>query len=207
MSSSKKRRKERHGEYTDKNWWIGRVDVRVLVNKQMGLLLNRRRAYYSTFFPFIVSLNFAIAAPQCFSRRPRLSKNNSSSLSLLFITYGDQGAWQWRGLPHRGGRGQIGRCQAKQVWAGQSRPGRSGAWGRWPDAWIVMYLYLYWQVWPGRSEAWGRWPAWSLWCICICICICKCEQQAPSFSGILIPGFSGRDFCKIPGSRDFLGRD
>ena len=31
--------------------------------------------------------------------------------------------------------------------------------------------------------------------------------QAPAFSGILIPGFSGRDFCKIPGSRDFSGRD
>ena len=32
-------------------------------------------------------------------------------------------------------------------------------------------------------------------------------SQAPAFSGILIPGFSGRDFCKIPGSRDFPGRD
>ena len=32
-------------------------------------------------------------------------------------------------------------------------------------------------------------------------------DQAPAFSGILIPGFSGRDFCKIPGSRDFPGRD
>ena len=33
------------------------------------------------------------------------------------------------------------------------------------------------------------------------------RRQAPAFSGILIPGFSGRDFCKIPGSRDFPGRD
>ena len=27
---------------------------------------------YSTFFPLITSLNFAMAAPQCFSSRPRL---------------------------------------------------------------------------------------------------------------------------------------
>ena len=33
------------------------------------------------------------------------------------------------------------------------------------------------------------------------------QTQAPAFSGILIPGFLGRDFCKIPGSRDFSGRD
>ena len=33
------------------------------------------------------------------------------------------------------------------------------------------------------------------------------HHQAPAFSGILIPGFPGRDFCKIPGSRDFSGRD
>ena len=33
------------------------------------------------------------------------------------------------------------------------------------------------------------------------------QGQAPAFSGILIPGFSGQDFGKIPGSRDFSGRD
>ena len=33
------------------------------------------------------------------------------------------------------------------------------------------------------------------------------HHQAPAFSGILIPGFSGRDFSKIPGSRDISGRD
>ena len=32
-------------------------------------------------------------------------------------------------------------------------------------------------------------------------------NQVPAFSGILIPGFPGRDFCKIPGSRDFPERD
>ena len=47
--------------------------MRVLVNKG-GLQL--RRAFYSTFFPFIISLSFEMAAPQCFSRRPRLSENH-----------------------------------------------------------------------------------------------------------------------------------
>ena len=33
------------------------------------------------------------------------------------------------------------------------------------------------------------------------------EQQALAGSTISIPGFSGRDFVKIPGSRDFRDRD
>jgi len=81
---SKKRQKERHGKYTDTNWWIGREDVLVQVNK--GLLNKEEKSFYSnkeekslysTFFPFIVSLSLAMAAPQCFSRRPRLWRPGS----------------------------------------------------------------------------------------------------------------------------------
>ena len=34
-----------------------------------------------------------------------------------------------------------------------------------------------------------------------------CDDQALAGSTISIPGFSGRDFAKIPGSRDFRDRD
>jgi len=34
-----------------------------------------------------------------------------------------------------------------------------------------------------------------------------CYDQAPAGSRIFNPGISGTGFCKIPGSRDFSGRD
>ena len=43
---SKKRQKERHGKYTDTNWWIGREDVLVRVNKEFCSTM-RRRGFYS----------------------------------------------------------------------------------------------------------------------------------------------------------------
>ena len=83
---SKKRQKERHGKYTDTNWWIGREDVLVRDNRGFCSTKRRKKSFYSTFFPFIVSLSLAMAAPQCFSRRPRLSGNNISSLfALLYL--------------------------------------------------------------------------------------------------------------------------
>ena len=91
---SKKRQKERHGKYTDTNWWIGREDVLVQVNRVCSTKRRKKsfysnkeeKSFYSTFFPFIVSLSLAIAAPQCFSRRPRLSGNNILSLfALLYL--------------------------------------------------------------------------------------------------------------------------
>ena len=57
--------------------------MRVLVNKGGGLQL--RRAFYSTFFPFIISLSFDMAAPQCFSRRPRLSETICCLFPVIFF--------------------------------------------------------------------------------------------------------------------------
>ena len=34
-----------------------------------------------------------------------------------------------------------------------------------------------------------------------------CQPQCPAFQGISFRDGTGRDFCKIPGSRDFPGRD
>ena len=34
-----------------------------------------------------------------------------------------------------------------------------------------------------------------------------CRHQCPAFQGISFRDGTGRDFCKIPGSRDFPGRD
>ena len=51
--------------------------MRVLVNKQ-------EKSFYSTFFPFIVSLSFAMAAPQCFSRRPRLRSGKNIIFPIFF---------------------------------------------------------------------------------------------------------------------------
>lgn len=80
---SKKRQKERHGEYTDTNWWIGRMDVRVLVNKGLLNQQTNRKSFYSTFFPFMVSFSLAMAAPQCFSRRPRLWRPGSMTMKRV----------------------------------------------------------------------------------------------------------------------------
>ena len=55
-----------------------------------------------------------------------------------WFTCGDQAAWQQRGLRCRGGRGRRGRCRARQVGAGRSTLGRSGAWGRWPATVMSM---------------------------------------------------------------------
>ena len=48
---SKKRQKERHGKYTDTNWWIGREDVLVQVNRGFAQQRGERRASTPLSFP------------------------------------------------------------------------------------------------------------------------------------------------------------
>ena len=53
-----------------------------------------------------------------------------------------------------------------------------------------------------RRTIGGHW-CWAQTCSCVDVC----NGQAPAGLRIFNPGISGTGFCKIPGSRDFLGRD
>ena len=50
--------------------------------------LQGKNSVYSTFFPLIISLNFAMAAPQCFSSRPRLKFKEEMFLCSALLSPG-----------------------------------------------------------------------------------------------------------------------